>query len=69
MDIKDEQAEATPDAEPKPEAESRPPLEWEYRTELKINARMRELITLTKMVTEGEVDRLRRKVEKLKYGS
>jgi len=66
MNIKDEQ----PEAEASPETDSSPPPpKWEYRTELKINARMRELVALTKLVTEGEIDRLRRKVEKLKYGS
>lgn len=71
MNIKDEQTgEQTGDKKDEPTGEqTRPPLQWEYRTELKINARMRELISMTKAVTEAEVDRLRRKIEKLKYGS
>ena len=46
-----------------------PRFNWEYRTEFRINQQMREVIGLTKKVVEGEIDRLRRKVEKLTYGS
>lgn len=64
MDIKDQTTEDSP-----PTEEPNPAPRWEYKTELGINARMRELAELTKVVTEGEVDRLRRKLEKLRYGS
>jgi hypothetical protein len=46
-----------------------PRFNWEYRTEFRINQQMREVVGLTKKVVEGEIDRLRRKVEKLTYGS
>lgn len=52
-----------------PVAGERPPPTWEYREEFRINAQMREMLHLAKKVTEAEIDRLRRKVEKLTYGS
>ena len=61
----------TGEADPKDEGAStkRPPPEWEYRTEFRINTQMREMLNLARKVTEAEIDRLRRKVEKLTYGS
>ena len=65
--------EPTPEAETAaPEAEApaaEPRFNWEYREEFRINTRMREMLALTKIVFESEVERLRRKVEKLTYGS
>ena len=64
--------EGTPAAEVSEEApnvEGRPPFEWEYRTEFRITTQMREMLNLTKKVTEAEIDRLRRKLNKLTYGS
>ena len=46
-----------------------PQFNWEYRTEFRINTQMREVVALTRKVVEGEIDRLRRKIEKLTYGS
>lgn len=42
---------------------------WEYKTDFPINALMQDMALMTKLVVEGEVQRLRRKLEKLKYGS
>ena len=47
--------------EPKPE--------WKYKTELGVNKQMKEVIQATLDVTKAEIERLRRKVEKLTYGS
>jgi hypothetical protein len=59
-----------PEAPEAPEsAEERPPFAWEYREEFKITGQMREMLNLTKKVAEAEIDRLRRKVDKLTYGS
>ena len=53
-----------------PESGDKPPqANWEFRKEFRINTKMREILNLTKQVTESEIDRLRRKVEKLTYGS
>lgn len=41
---------------------------WEYRNEFRVNTQMRDLVQLTRVVTETEIDRLRRKLEKLNYG-
>lgn len=46
-----------------------PSATWEYRQDLRINETMREIIKLTQAVAQSEIDRLRRKVEKLTYGS
>lgn len=61
MDIKDE---AEPTQEP-----TQPNFKWERKTEFHINTQMRQLVTLVKTVTEGEIARLHRKLEKLTYGS
>lgn len=53
----------------KSEKSEEPRFNWEYREEFRINTKMREVIKLTKLITESEIDRLRRKVEKLTYGS
>lgn len=62
-----EPAEANPKVEGA--SEQRPPPQWEYRTEFRINTQMREVLNLARKVTEAEIERLRRKVEKLTYGS
>ncbi len=42
---------------------------WEKRDTFGINERMKEVISLTKGVAEKELESLRRKLEKLQYGS
>lgn len=61
--------EAPPPEAAKPEAAPEPEHKWEYRTEFKITGRMREVIELTIKAVEAEKDVLRRKLEKLTYGS
>lgn len=46
-----------------------PPPQWERRTSFKINDRMRDVVEQTIDVTRGEIVKLRRKIEKLQYGS
>jgi hypothetical protein len=53
-------SEETKDPEPTPG--------WEYRTEMGINRRLKEIIQLTEKVTETELAVLRRKLEKLQRG-
>lgn len=60
----EETTEETPDVEVGPE-----PPKWEYRKSFKINERMKEVIGLTIKVTESELAVLRRKLDKLTYGS
>jgi hypothetical protein len=45
------------------------PPEWERRENLAINERMKEVLLLTKQVAEKEIESLRRKLDKLTYGS
>ncbi len=62
----------TPEATPAPEAQEAPkppPPQWEYRTNMKVTGRMAEVVKLTIDVSKGEVNRLRRQLEKLTYGS
>lgn len=54
------------DQEPTPET---PKPQWERRENFAINERMKEVISLTKQVAEKEIDSLRRKLNKLTYGS
>lgn len=55
--------------EAKPEEPAAPKHVWEQRNEFKINGRMREVVNLTISATEAELAVLRRKLEKLTYGS
>ena len=59
--------------EPQPEEvkseEAPPQATWEYRTEFRINQEMREVVQATIKVAQTQIDMLRRKVEKLQYGS
>jgi hypothetical protein len=45
------------------------PPEWERRENFAINERMKEVLKLTKQVAEKEIESLRRKLDKLTYGS
>jgi hypothetical protein len=53
----------------KKEPEAPPQANWEYRQEFGIVTKMREAIKLTKTATESELAILRRKLERLTYGS
>lgn len=54
---------------PEPEPEKPKPPEWEYKTEFGINSRMRDLIDKSKEFAELELSNLRRKLDRLTYGS
>jgi len=45
------------------------PPRWEYRKELKIQGKMREIVQMTIEASQKEVALLRRKIQKLTYGS
>lgn len=51
------------------ETEVSPQANWEYRKEFGIVTKMREAIKVTKVATESELSLLRRKLERLQYGS
>jgi hypothetical protein len=53
--------------EKKPEEIPRP--EWGYKEEFGIVTKLREAIQLTKGATEKELEGLRRKLDRLTYGS
>lgn len=55
--------------EEKKEPEVPPQANWEYRKEFGIVTKMREAILTTKTATESELVLLRRKLERLTYGS
>ena len=42
---------------------------WEQRSELKITGKMREVVKMTISATNSEIAALRRKIERLTYGS
>jgi hypothetical protein len=46
-----------------------PQVNWEYRKEFGINSKLREAVLLTKDATQSEIASLRRKLERLTYGS
>ena len=54
----------TQEGPPKP-----PPPQWEYRTQMKVTGRLTEVVKLSIDVSKAEVNRLRRQLEKLTYGS
>ena len=55
--------------EEKKEPDATPQANWEYRQEFGIVTKMREAIKITKGATESELALLRRKLERLTYGS
>jgi hypothetical protein len=57
---------APPPETPKPEAEGP---KWEQRTNFRINSQMTEVIHLALSASEAELKVLRRKLDKLQYGS
>lgn len=54
---------------PAEKPEEKPRAVWEKRTEFRINQQMKSLVEATIKVTEAQIALLRRKVEKLQYGS
>lgn len=53
-----------------PETPTEPtPPKWEYRTEMRISREMKEIVKATISVTQKQIDLLKRKIEKLQYGS
>jgi len=56
---------------PEPDASEEPKPAWQYRQlkDLGINKHMVEVIKLTLKTTETEADALRRKLERIQYGS
>ncbi len=61
--MKPNEAEAAPE-EPAPEA-----AKWEHKSEFAIVGQMREVVKLTMVATESEIQALHRKLERLQYGS
>lgn len=55
-----------PEEQPKDEV---PKPSWEYRTEFEINKRMKHVVNLAIGAAQAELTLLRRKLEKLHYGS
>jgi hypothetical protein len=51
-----------------PQVETSKP-QWERREGLALNQRMKEVLQLTKQAAEQEIAALRRKLDKLTYGS
>jgi len=45
------------------------PPQWEYKKEFEINKRMKDIVKLSISATEAELAMLRRKLDKLTYGS
>ncbi len=45
-----------------------PAPQWEYRTNMKVVERMRNIVNLTIDASKAEIAQLRRKIEKLQYG-
>jgi len=43
--------------------------EWKYKTEFGLVGELRKVVLLTKQATEMELEGLRRKLERLTYGS
>jgi hypothetical protein len=55
--------------EKKPEDEPKKGPTWEQRTDFRINKQMREVVGMTISATQAQITLLRRKLEKLQYGS
>lgn len=56
------EAEEIPAEAPKPPA-------WEYKTEFGINTQLREIVLKSKEFAEAELATLRRKLDRITYGS
>lgn len=68
MSDEDKQPEI-PEKAPESAPEPPPPPNWEFKREFAINKQMREVAHLAISATESELTLLRRKLEKLQYGS
>lgn len=55
--------------DPKPEPPQDEAPSWQYKTEFGINTRLREVIKMTIEASTLEVEALKRKLDKLTYGS
>jgi hypothetical protein len=55
--------------EPAEEVSESPTPQWEYRTSMKVTERLKTIVSATIDATKAERDRLRKKMEKLTYGS
>lgn len=64
MSMSDETKEPEAPAEP----EKKPP-SWEYKTEFGVNQKLKDVVTKAIDVTSTEIDRLKRQLDKLTYGS
>jgi hypothetical protein len=64
MKMNDEKTEGQPETPPE-----KPKPQWEYRKNFKINERMKHIVNLTIQATNSEIKSMRRKIDKLKYGS
>lgn len=56
-------------AEEEKKPEESPRASWQYKEEFGIVTKLREAILLTKGATEKELEGLRRKLDRLTYGS
>jgi hypothetical protein len=54
---------------PQPEQAADQAPSWEYRKNMKITERLINIVNLSKDVTQAEIARLRKKIDKLTYGS
>jgi hypothetical protein len=64
----DEENKGTP-PEPEKAPEGPPAPEWVYRNNMKITERFTNIVNMTKDVAQMEINRLRKKIDKLTYGS
>jgi hypothetical protein len=61
--------ENVPEAAATAESSEEPKAQWKYKKTLGINEEMKKVIGLTISATQSEIHVLRRKLEKLTYGS
>jgi len=52
-----------------PDENQTPPPEWKYKEEFGIVSKLREVVKATQIASEKELADLRRKLERLTYGS
>lgn len=57
------------EAEEVPAEEGPKPPQWEYKTEFGINSQLREIVTKSKEFAEAELEVMRRKLDRITYGS
>ncbi len=49
--------------------EEKPPLQWEYKTQFGINEKLKTVVERAIDASVSEVERLKRQIDKLTYGS